>query len=66
MKIIGMILIAIGLIDLIGSYTGFDLWGGFLGVQLPDFLWKISSYIEIGVGYLLFTLGSKDAEADTE
>ncbi len=27
MKILGIIIIAIGLIDLIGSYFGFDLWG---------------------------------------
>ena len=68
MKIAGIILIAIGLIDLIGSYMGFDLWGGFIGVELPELLWKYSSYIEIIIGYGLFSLGSKsgDAEASEE
>ncbi len=59
MKIIGVIIIAIGLVDLVGSYAGFDLWGGFLGVNLPDILWKFSAYIELIVGYLIFNLGSK-------
>ena len=50
MKIIGMLLIAIGVIDFAGSYMEFDLWGGFLGVQLPDLLWKFSPYIEMTLG----------------
>ena len=66
MKIAGFILIAIGLVDLIGSYAGFDLWGGFLGINLPEFLWKISSYIELAIGYGLIKLGSNDSEAVTE
>lgn len=67
MKIAGIIIIAIGLIDLIGSYAGFDLWGGFLGIDLPELLWKFSSYIEIGIGYVLMTMGSKDeSEAEEE
>lgn len=64
MKIAGIILIAIGLIDLIGSYAGFDLWGEVIGVELPDFLWKYSSYIEMIVGYSLFNLGSESVEED--
>ena len=32
MKILGMIIIAFGLVDLIGSYMEFDLWGTFIGV----------------------------------
>jgi len=66
MKIAGFIIIAIGLIDLIGSYAGFDLWGGFLGVQLPDILWKFSSYIEIAIGYGLIKLGTAEAEPQPE
>lgn len=57
MKIAGIILIVIGLVDLIGSYAGFDLWGT-MGIQLPDVLWKFSSYIEIVAGYMLFKAGS--------
>ena len=65
MKIAGIIIIAIGLIDLIGSYAGFDLWGGFLGIKLPDVLWSYSSYIELAIGYVLMSMGSK-GEAETE
>ncbi|MEE4244793.1 MAG: hypothetical protein V2I33_05250 [Kangiellaceae bacterium] len=65
MKIIGIILIAFGAIDLIGSFAGFDLWGT-IGVQLPDTLWKYSAYIEIGAGYFLMQLGGKPEEASGE
>ena len=58
MKILGIILIVFGLVDLIGSYTGFDLWGT-IGIQLPELLWQYSSWIEIAIGYVLFTIGSK-------
>ena len=66
MKILGIILIAFGLVDLIGSYLEFDLWGGFLGIQLPEVVWSYSSYIEIVIGYLLFNFGSKEPEEATE
>ena len=59
MKIAGIILIIIGIIDLGGSFLGFDLWGGFLGIALPDILWKYSAYIEMIAGYGLMNLGSK-------
>jgi hypothetical protein len=59
MKILGVIIIVFGLIDLIGSYTGFDLWGGFLHVSLPEMLWKISSFLEIGLGYFIMSFGEK-------
>ena len=64
MKILGMIIIAIGLVDLAGSYMDFDLWGGFIGVELPEMLWKYSSFIEIGIGYFIMNLGSKDSESE--
>ena len=60
MKILGIVIIAFGLVDLVGSYIDFDLWGGFLGVQLPDIVWKYSSFIEIGLGYFIMTLAPKN------
>ena len=48
-KIIGIFLLAIGLIDLLGTYADFDLWGEFIGVKLPDILWQYSAFIEIGL-----------------
>lgn len=62
MKIAGIFLIIIGLVDLIGSYSGFDLWGGFLNIQLPELLWRYSAYIELLAGYFLFKgINSKSA-----
>ena len=61
MKIIGILLILFGAADLIGSYAGFDLWG-MIGIKLPDLIWRFSSYIELGLGFLLFNLGSDDSE----
>ena len=64
MKILGILIIAIGLVDLIGSYIGFDLWGGFIGVELPDILWKYSSFIEIGLGYFIMNYAYKNQNDD--
>jgi len=58
MKIIGIILVAIGLIDLGGSYMEFDLWGGFVGIELPELLWTYSGYIEIAIGIFFFNMSS--------
>ena len=63
---IGGLFIAFGLVDLIGSFADFDLWGGFLGVQLPEILWKYSAYLEIIIGYVIFNAGrnSSDSSGD--
>ncbi len=66
MKILGIIIIAFGVVDLVGSYMDFDLWGGFLGIQLPEVIWSYSSYAEMLIGYVLFNLGSRDPEEATE
>ncbi len=64
MKIIGIILIAIGLIDFGGSYMGFDLWNDFIKVELPEMVWRYTSYIELIVGFLLFNSGSKSSKEE--
>jgi hypothetical protein len=66
MKIIGGILIAFGLMDVIGSFIGIDVWGEWIGVDLPEFIWYISGYVETGVGYFIYNLGSKNAEIPTD
>ena len=58
------LVILFGLVDLIGSYVDFDLWGGFMGVELPDIVWQFSSYAEIGIGYLIISLGSDEIEEE--
>jgi hypothetical protein len=62
MKVIGGLFIAFGLLDLIGSFTGLDVWGEWIGVNLPEVIWKFTSIIELGVGFFLFSLGSNDAD----
>ena len=57
LKIIGVLLIVFGLVDLVGSFADFDLWME-IGVELPELLWRFSAYIEIALGYFLFKLGS--------
>ena len=37
LKIIGALLVVFGVVDLAGSFAGFDLWGT-LGVTLPELL----------------------------
>ena len=63
MKIIGGLLIAFGLADVLGSWAGEDLWGDWIGVQLPDLLWRFSGFIELGLGYFLFQMGDGDEGA---
>jgi len=64
MKIVGGILIAFGLVDMIGSFTGLDVWSEWIGVNLPDVIWSWSAYIEIVLGYFLIKLDSADESAD--
>ncbi|GAA5218507.1 hypothetical protein ACFSJ3_08145 [Corallincola platygyrae] len=69
LKIVGALLVVFGLVDIIGSFAGFDLWGEFIGVQLPDLLWKYSAYLEIALGYFMFKLSggtSTQEEAEAE
>ena len=55
-KILGAILVLIGVIDFVGSYMDFDLWGT-LGVPLPDIVWQFSHFIAAGLGIALWGLG---------
>lgn len=58
-KIIGGVIVAFGLADLVGSFTGVDVWGEYIGVVLPEIIWSYTSYIEIGLGYLMYNFGNK-------
>lgn len=68
LMVVGGALVAFGLVDLIGSFAGFDLWGSFIGVQLPDILWKYSAYLELLAGYFIFKAGmpSSGDEPDSD
>ena len=65
MKIVGIILIIVGIADVGGSFIGFDFWGDFIGIQLPYWIWYLSGYAELGIGFFLFNLGEND-EQDEE
>lgn len=63
MKIVGILIILFGIVDLIGSFTGFDLWGT-IGIELPELIWRYSAYIEIAIGYgVMNFLGGNDQES---
>ena len=62
LKIIGAVLFLFGLVDLIGSYAGLDVWGDWIGVTLPEAIWRFTSYIEMAAGWILFKLGSGAGE----
>ena len=64
-KIVGILLIVFGLVDLIGSFLEFDLWGT-IGIQLPEIVWRYSSYIEIVAGYVIMNLGGSDDDEAAE
>lgn len=59
----GIFLIVFGLVDLFGSYGGFDLWST-IGIQLPKIIWSFSAYIELALGFLLCKLGFSAPEND--
>jgi hypothetical protein len=62
LKIIGWLFIAFGLVDMIGSFTELDVWGEWIGLDLPEAIWSFTAYIEMGIGYFLLKLGSNDTE----
>ncbi|WMS89035.1 hypothetical protein [Pleionea litopenaei] len=62
--ILGAILFIFGAVDLVGSFMEFDLWGQYVGVNLPDLLWKYSAYIEMLIGYLMFKAGMSSDNAE--
>ena len=64
MKIVGIILIIVGVIDVGGSWLGFDFWAEFIGIELPAILWYVSGWVELGLGYFLFNLGSDTKEEE--
>lgn len=51
----GILLVALGAVDLMGSYIGFDIWGT-MGIVLPEFVWKYSSNIEVALALLLINV----------
>ena len=53
---IGVLLGIFGIVDMIGSFANFDVWG-IMGITLPEIIWQYTAYIEMAAGYYLFKLG---------
>ncbi len=66
MKILGVILILFGIADLIGRFMGVDVWEAYIGLELPSALSRFSAYIEIAIGYFLFTAAMRGDEVVTD
>jgi hypothetical protein len=64
LKILGGLLVVFGLVDLIGSFTGLDVWTEWIGMELPGVIWSFSAYIEIALGAFLFKLGSRGGKKE--
>ena len=61
MALLGLILIAFGITDFAMSWMGTDVWADWLGIELPDLLYRFSAIIEIAIGSQLLKMGD-DAE----
>lgn len=59
---VGGLIVAFGLVDFVGSFLHFDLWGR-LGVRLPEILWRFSAYIELAIGLAAFRIGKSMRES---
>jgi hypothetical protein len=61
MKIIGVLLVIFGIIDYASSeFNDLDVWYDWFGIELPEILWMLSPWIEIGLGSILFKVGGGD------
>lgn len=66
MKIIGGLFIAFGIVDFVADKTGHDMWAEWLGIQLPDILYRFSAFIAIGIGYAIIKYGSESKLTNEE
>ena len=66
MKYLGYALIAFGIADFGLSFADIDLWGGVIGVQLPEVIWTYSGMIEAGIGYGLVNLAGRGSVEEAE
>ncbi len=64
LKIIGWLLVTFGVVDVVGGFTGLDVWTDWIGVELPAVIWSFTAYIEMGLGYFLIKLGSRTGEIE--
>lgn len=58
--VFGALLFVFGAVDLIGSFTGLDVWGQWIGANIPEPIWTYTAWIEMGLGGFLAKLGFAD------
>jgi hypothetical protein len=56
-KIIGGALIAWAVVDFGSSYMGTDVWSDWLGIQLPEVIYRYSAMIVGVIGGVIWKLG---------
>jgi len=59
MKVLGILILIFGILDLADSYIGMDLWADLFGVHLPAFLNTYGPIIEIALGAGLLILSKE-------
>ncbi len=52
-KVAGTVLMYLGLVDLIASFFGTEIWWDWFSVPLPGILSHFTAYVEIGLGVFL-------------
>jgi hypothetical protein len=63
MKILGILLIVLGIADWGLSWTGVDVWWE-IGIELSDSIYPFTHWISMGIGYLLFKIGGSDDDVE--
>ena len=56
--VLALFMLIFALVDLIGSYIGFDLWVS-MGFNLPGWLWSVSSIIEFAIAAIFGAIGGE-------
>ena len=60
-KIVGVILILWGIADFGLSWVGTDLYWE-IGINLPDWLYRWTAWIALGIGFAIFSIGKEEEE----
>ena len=62
-KIVGVILILWGIADFGLSWVGTDLYWE-IGIKLPDWLYRWTAWIALGIGFAIFSIGKEEEEKE--
>ena len=62
-RIVGVILILWGIADFGLSWVGTDLYWE-IGINLPDWLYRWTAWIALGIGFAIFSIGKEEEEEE--